>query len=66
MPFEAAVIDTDEAPLYRRISREANHLHKLGLSHAAIARPFGADDKTVAKAIRLRCEESEADEPGPP
>jgi hypothetical protein len=51
-------------PARRR--REATQLHKLSLSHAAIARHLGADDKTVAKAIRLPCEESEGDEPGLP
>ena len=44
---------TEPEPTYIRISREANHLHLLGLSNAAIARHLNVTDKTVAKAVRF-------------
>ena len=52
LSFEAAIVDAEEVPLFLRISQEANHLHQLGLSCAAIARHLDVDDKTVAKAVR--------------
>jgi hypothetical protein len=53
VPFEVAILDTEEPPLFRRIAPEASHLRQLGLSCAAVARHLGVDDKTVAKAMRL-------------
>ena len=43
--FEASV------PAYQRIAPEAKQLRALGFSLAAIAKHFGVDGKTVAKAL---------------
>ncbi len=54
MPFEVALIEAEELPVYRRIAEKAKHLCRLGLSNTKIARRLGVDDKTVAKAIRWK------------
>ncbi len=52
LPFEAALLETAEAPAYQRIAQQAKHLQQLGLSLSRTARQLGVTDKTVAKAIR--------------
>jgi transposase-like protein len=59
MPFEAAILETEAAPIFQRIAPEVNHLRQLGLSCAAIARHLGVNDKTVAKAVRRLLEACE-------
>ncbi len=51
IPFEAALLETKEPPLYRQIAPEAARLSRLGMSHSAIARALGVDHKTVKKAL---------------
>jgi len=46
------LLEVEVQPLYQQVAREALHLRELGLSYCAIASKLGADDKTVAKAIR--------------
>ena len=41
-------------PLYQRVSQEASHLQRLGLSLACIARKLCVDDKTVAFVMKQR------------
>jgi len=52
VPLEVALLEMGRRPLYQGVARKALHLRELGLSHCAIARRIGVDDKTVAKAIR--------------
>ena len=52
VPLEAALLETEAKPLYQRVAGKALQLRELGLSLSAIGRRLGADDKTVAKAIR--------------
>jgi len=51
LPFEVALVETFEPPVYQRIARKALQLRELGLSDRAIARRLGVTDKTVTKAI---------------
>lgn len=51
MPFEVALIETAERPIYQQIARKALQLRELGMSDRMIARRIGVTDKTVAKAI---------------
>jgi hypothetical protein len=50
-PFEVALLDTVQVPLYQSIAPQAQHLHQLGLSFSGIAEHLGVTDKTVAKAV---------------
>ena len=50
-PFEAALFETMEPPVYQRIARKALHLRELGLSDRVIAGRLGVTDKTIAKAV---------------
>ena len=52
MPFEVPIVDVEPAPLYQRVSQQAAHMQRFGLSLACIARKLSVDDETVAKAIR--------------
>jgi hypothetical protein len=54
VPFEVALLDTEERPVFQRIAEEAENLRALGLGISKIARHLGVDDKTVEKAIRWR------------
>jgi predicted transposase YdaD len=56
--FEVPLLDTEPAPTYQRIARDADHLNQLGLSVAAVARHLRVDHKTVAKAIRWQEDQS--------
>ena len=51
LPFEAAILETLEAPTYQRIAEKARHLHQLGLNLSRIAQALGVSDKTVGKGI---------------
>ena len=53
MPFEVALLEAEERPVYQRIAGEATRMQRLGMRKAAIARKFGVDAKTVGKAIRF-------------
>lgn len=59
IPFEAALLETAEPPLYQRIAPKAMRLWKLGLSLSRIARHLGVTDKTVAKSL-CACRHSDA------
>ena len=54
VPFEAALMVTEELPMYQRIAEEAEHLRLLGLNDSQVAQHLGVDSKTVAKAIRWK------------
>jgi hypothetical protein len=51
LSFDVALLDTSTTPTYIAISRDVNHLSRLGMSDAAIARHLEVSDKTVRKAI---------------
>jgi hypothetical protein len=51
VPFEVALVETGEPPVYQRIARKALQLRELGLSDRVIATRLGLTDKTVTKAI---------------
>ena len=52
MPFEVAIMDAPEEPLYQQIAEKVLHLHRLGLNNLRIGRHLDVDDKTVAKSLR--------------
>ncbi len=54
IPFEAALLETTEPPLYHQIAPKAMRLRELGLSLSCIARHLGVTDKTVAKSLAAR------------
>jgi hypothetical protein len=54
MPFEVALLEAKEHPVYQQIAEEATHFRRLGFCDSKIARLLNVDDKTVAKAIRWR------------
>ena len=54
MPFEAAMLEAEEQPMYQRIAEEAAHLRRLGLNDSKVAQHLRVDSKTVAKAIRWK------------
>ena len=51
VPFQAALLETAQAPAYQRIASQAKHLRDLGLSLSRIAHHLGVTDKTVAKGL---------------
>jgi len=51
MPFEVALLEAEERPVYQRIGVEVAKLARLGMRKAAIARRLGVDAKTVKKAL---------------
>ena len=51
LPLEIAILETQDLPVYQRISNKAVHLQRLGLSDSRIAAMLHVSDKTVAKAI---------------
>lgn len=51
LPFQVALVDTVERPVFQRIAAKALQLRELGLSNRVIARRLGVTDKTVAKGI---------------
>jgi hypothetical protein len=59
IPIEAAILDTDTAPIYQQIAPKAFQLQQLGMSSSVIAKRLGVNDKTVAKAVgwlrRVEC-----------
>jgi transposase len=52
LPFEVALLETAQSPVYQRIAKKALQLRELGLSDRVIAARFGVTDKTVTKGIR--------------
>ena len=50
-PFEVALGDTAQGPLYQRIAPQAQRLHQPGFTFSCIAKHLGVTDKTVAKAV---------------
>jgi hypothetical protein len=52
VPFEVAMLDIEQSPIYQRIAFEAKQLQGLGMSFSRIAEQLGVDHKTVAKSIR--------------
>lgn len=51
IPFEVALLEAEERPVYQRIAEEAERLLRLGMNYAKIARRLEVDAKTIAKAI---------------
>ena len=54
VPFEVAIMDVPEEPLYQQIAEKVLYLHRLGLNNLRIGRHLDVDDKTVAKSLRWR------------
>jgi len=52
LPVQVELRVEPVVPVYQRIAAEAAGMRARGLSVAAIARYFGIDDHTAAKAIR--------------
>jgi hypothetical protein len=52
LPFEVAIPETSEPPIYQRIAAEGDRLDRLGLSSAKIAAALGVSGPTARKAIR--------------
>jgi hypothetical protein len=53
MAFQVALLETTELPKYQQIAEKGPCYNQPGLSHEAVARHFGAEGKTVAKALRI-------------
>ena len=51
LPFQVALVETVEPPVYQRVARKALHLRERGMSDRAIAGRLGVTDKTIAKGI---------------
>ena len=51
MPFEVALLEAEERPVYQKIGVEVANLARLVMRNAAIARKLGVDAKTVKKAM---------------
>lgn len=51
MPFEVALLEVGERPVYQRIAGEVAKLCRLGMRKSVIARRLGVDAKTVARAV---------------
>jgi len=58
IPFEVALLEAEERPVYQRIAGDVEQLRKLGMNCPQIARRLQIDPKTVAKAISWRNEET--------
>lgn len=52
LPFEVAIFEKSEAPIYQQIAVEADRLSRLELSSRKIAAALGVSSPTVRKAIR--------------
>ena len=52
VPVELELREPPTTPVYERIAAEAAGMQDRGVTVAAIARHFGVDDHTAAKAIR--------------
>jgi hypothetical protein len=51
IPFEVALLDAAEQPVYQRIAGEAAKLMRMRIRKSPIARRMGVDAKTVKKAL---------------
>jgi hypothetical protein len=51
LPFEVALLEATEGPLYQRISAEVRQLHRLGLDLSRIALHLDVSGKTAARAL---------------
>ena len=58
VPFEAALLEAEERPMYQRIAEEAAHLRRLGMNLNRIAGYLGVDRTTVTRALRWLMSES--------
>jgi hypothetical protein len=65
LPFQVALVDTSERPVYQRIAAKALQLRELGLSDRMIAGRLEVTDKTVAKAIQWLRGHAPSPRPGP-
>ena len=54
IPFEVALLEAEERPVYQRIAEEVVNLVRLGMRNSAIARRLNVDAKTVAKGLKWR------------
>ncbi len=52
MPFEAALLQAEELPVYQQIAEEAVHLRLLGMNANRIAATLKVDRTTVVRALR--------------
>ena len=52
VPFEAALADLPEPPIYQKIFEKALHLNQLGMNPNRIAVHLGVDRTTVTRALR--------------
>ena len=52
LPFHADLVWSTPVPVYQRIAAEAAEMRARGVSMHAVAKHFGVDDHTAAKAVR--------------
>ncbi len=52
MPFEAALLQAEEQPVYQQIAEKAVHLRLLGMNANRIAGALKVDRTTVVRALR--------------
>jgi DNA-binding MarR family transcriptional regulator len=52
VPFEAALTELSQMPVYQAIAEQAAHLHLLGMNPNRIAVHLGVDRTTVTRALR--------------
>jgi hypothetical protein len=52
VPFEAALLQAKEQPVYQQIAEEAVHLRLLGMNANRIAGALKVDRTTVVRALR--------------
>jgi hypothetical protein len=54
MPFEAALADLPEPPIYQKIFKKALHLNQLGMNPTRIAVHLGVDRTTIVRSLRWK------------
>lgn len=54
MPFEAALADLPEPPIYQKIFEKALHLNQLGMNPNRITFHLGVDRTTIVRSLRWK------------
>jgi len=54
MPFEAALADLPEPPIYQKIFEKALHLNQLGMNPNRFAVHLGVDRTTIVRSLRWK------------
>jgi len=52
VPFETALFETNEPPVFQKIAMDSLHLRQLGLNPNQIAKHLAVDRTTVVRAIQ--------------